>query len=91
MPTYDYVCSSCGHQFEHFQSMSSAPLSNCPSCSAPVKRKIGSGIAPIFKGSGFYQTDYKNSAPAASGGNTPESKPAAETKPASETASAPAA
>lgn len=91
MPTYDYICDSCGHQFEHFQSMSSAPLSNCPSCSGPVKRKIGSGIAPIFKGSGFYQTDYKSTAPASSGSAASETKPAAEAKPAADKSSAPAA
>lgn len=89
MPTYDYVCANCSHQFEHFQSMSSAPLSICPACGGPVRRKIGSGIAPIFKGSGFYQTDYKNSA--SSGSTASETKPAAETKPATDTASAPAA
>lgn len=60
MPTYDYKCLDCGHAFEHFQRISEEPLTNCPVCSGNVKRLIGAGSAPIFKGSGFYQTDYKN-------------------------------
>lgn len=59
MPTYDYVCTDCDHEFEHFQSMSSDPLSVCPECEGKLRRKIGSGGALIFKGSGFYCTDYK--------------------------------
>ncbi len=61
MPTYDYKCLDCGHSFELFQSMSSEPVSVCPKCGGKVKRLIGPGAGPIFKGSGFYQTDYKNS------------------------------
>ena len=60
MPTYDYVCGSCSHAFEHFQSMTSDLLTDCPECAEPkLKRLIGSGSALIFKGSGFYETDYK--------------------------------
>ena len=59
MPTYDYKCSSCGHTFEYFQPMSSEPLTECPQCKGDLKRIIGTGAGPIFKGSGFYQTDYK--------------------------------
>ena len=59
MPTYDYKCTSCGHMFEHFQSMTEDPLTECPVCKGYVKRMIGAGLAPIFKGSGFYETDYK--------------------------------
>jgi len=60
MPTYDYQCQSCNHQFEHFQSMLSELLTDCPKCSEPkLKRLIGSGGGIIFKGSGFYCTDYK--------------------------------
>ncbi|MBC9888730.1 MAG: zinc ribbon domain-containing protein [Opitutae bacterium] len=62
MPTYDYVCPSCGGEFEFFQSMMDAPLTRCPTCSdRTLRRKIGIGAGIIFKGSGFYQTDYKNS------------------------------
>ena len=60
MPTYDYICFSCGNKFEMFQSMTEKPLSNCPECGGKVKRLIGAGAGAIFKGSGFYQTDYKN-------------------------------
>lgn len=61
MPTYEYVCSQCQHEFEAFQSMKDAPLTTCPACQRPsVKRKVGSGAGLIFKGSGFYITDYKN-------------------------------
>ena len=61
MPTYDYKCLTCNYTFEEFQKMSDEPIDTCPSCSGNVKRLIGTGAAPIFKGSGFYQTDYKNS------------------------------
>jgi putative FmdB family regulatory protein len=60
MPTYDYVCKECGHAFEEFQSMSSEFLTVCPSCGKPaLKRQMAGGAGMIFKGSGFYQTDYK--------------------------------
>ncbi len=61
MPTYDYRCLSCGNKFEMFQYMTEKHLSSCPECGGKVKRLIGAGAGPIFKGSGFYQTDYKNS------------------------------
>lgn len=61
MPTYDYQCTSCEHEFEAFQRMSEAPLSDCPACAQPaLKRKIGLGAGFIFKGSGFYETDFKD-------------------------------
>jgi len=60
MPTYDYKCLSCSHKFEVFQTMNSKLLGKCPKCGGKVKRLIGAGSGPIFKGSGFYQTDYKN-------------------------------
>lgn len=63
MPTYDYKCLTCNHRFETFQKMTDAPLMNCPECGGEVKRLIGAGFRPIFKGSGFYQTDYKNTTP----------------------------
>ena len=60
MPTYDYQCESCGRTFEHFQSMSDDPLSECEECSGSLKRLIGGGLGIIFKGSGFYVTDNKS-------------------------------
>lgn len=61
MPTYEYRCSQCHYEFELFQTMSAEPVKTCPKCKGPVKRLIGPGAGPIFKGTGFYQTDYKNS------------------------------
>jgi len=61
MPTYDYICENCGHQFEHFQSITAKPLRQCPKCrKRKLKRLIGIGSGVIFKGSGFYQTDYRS-------------------------------
>lgn len=62
MPTYDYECQTCGHQFEARQSMKDPHLTDCPQegCAGPVKRKIGLGAGLIFKGSGFYITDYRS-------------------------------
>ncbi|MBU0474273.1 MAG: zinc ribbon domain-containing protein [Bacteroidetes bacterium] len=60
MPTYDYKCKECGITFELFQKMSDEPIQNCIECNGEVKRLIGSGLTPIFKGSGFYETDYKS-------------------------------
>ena len=62
MPTYDYVCEKCEHEFEFFQSMSDDRLTDCPvdSCDGAVKRKIGTGAGIIFKGSGFYETDNRS-------------------------------
>jgi len=113
MPTYEYVCEKCGHQFEQFQSISAKPLTTCPEtvCAqkrwgkGKVKRAISGGAGLLFKGSGFYITDYrsekykeaakKESAPAASGSSDAkssktESKPAA-TKSESKPAKTPAA
>ena len=61
MPNYDYKCLECSHTFEVFQKMSEKPLDKCPKCGGKVKRLIGPGAGPIFRGKGFYQTDYKNS------------------------------
>ena len=61
MPTYDYRCQECGHEFELFQSMTDRVKRKCPECSQPkLKRLIGTGGAVIFKGSGFYETDYRS-------------------------------
>ena len=70
MPTYEYYCTSCGFEFEEFQSIASEPITVCPKCNSQVKRKISGGSGLIFKGSGFYITDYKKSKP----------KPESETK-----------
>ena len=62
MPTYDYACSACGHRFEEFQSITADALKKCPACKkAKLERLIGGGAGVIFKGSGFYQTDYRPS------------------------------
>ncbi|MDP4116526.1 MAG: zinc ribbon domain-containing protein [Bacteroidota bacterium] len=61
MPTYEYKCTKCGYRFDVFQSMTAEKLEECPKCSGQVKRLIGAGSGPIFKGSGFYETDYKRS------------------------------
>ena len=61
MPTYDYVCRSCGHQFELFQTISAPVKRKCPQCAArKLERLIGAGSGVLFKGSGFYQTDYRS-------------------------------
>lgn len=61
MPTYEYRCKKCGYEFDEFQKMTEEPLRVCPKCNGELKRLIGTGAGPIFKGNGFYQTDYKNS------------------------------
>jgi putative FmdB family regulatory protein len=61
MPTYEYACQRCGHNFEEFQSITAEPLKKCPRCNGELQRLLGAGSGLIFKGSGFYQTDYKNS------------------------------
>lgn len=61
MPTYEYACEACGNAFEEFQAITAAPLKKCPQCSKPkLKRLIGTGGGVIFKGSGFYTTDYRS-------------------------------
>jgi len=61
MPTYDYRCDACDHAFEEFQSFSEAPLKKCPECKKQkLRRLIGTGAAGLFKGSGFYETDYRS-------------------------------
>ena len=60
MPTYEYVCKDCGYKFEKFQSITANSLRKCPQCSKmKLQRLIGGGAGIIFKGSGFYQTDYR--------------------------------
>lgn len=108
MPTYEYICSKCGHEFEKFQSIADKPLAVCPEevCAqkkwgrGKVKKKISAGAGLIFKGSGFYITDYrsesyKEAAKKESASSTPAAKsekPAAggDKKPATKTESKPA-
>jgi len=99
MPTYEYVCAKCGHEFEKVQPISAKPLTTCPAelCAqkpwgkGKVKRAISAGVGLLFKGSGFYITDYrsekykeaakKDTAPSAAGSDS--KSPTAESKPAS--------
>ena len=80
MPTYEYKCFACDHVFEQFQSITAAPIKRCPQCGkAKVKRLLGTGAGLIFKGSGFYITDYrsesyKNAAKSESGTTGGDSK-----------------
>ena len=61
MPTYDYICENCGYEFEQFQVITAKPIRKCPRCSnISLKRLIGSGSGVIFKGEGFYETDYRS-------------------------------
>jgi putative FmdB family regulatory protein len=61
MPTYGYACQNCGHEFDEFQSITAKPLRKCPECGKlSLKRLIGTGAGIIFKGSGFYETDYRS-------------------------------
>lgn len=60
MPTYEYECEECGHHFEKFQNITAPPEKECPRCQGKVKRLIRGGGGIIFKGSGFYATDYRS-------------------------------
>src|SRR6185436_7987563 len=99
MPTYDYSCDACHHEFEVFESITAEPQKKCPKCKKnKLRRLFGAGAGLIFKGSGFYQTDYRSesykkaatadkpaessSSPSDNGSSKTESKPAAESKPA---------
>ena len=78
MPTYDYVCDACGHKFEEMQSFKAEPLTTCPACGLDkLRRLFGTGAALLFKGSGFYETDYRSeSYKKAEKAESTESKPA---------------
>jgi putative FmdB family regulatory protein len=93
MPTYEYQCDACGHRFERFQSITAQPIRKCPHCGkSKVRRLIGTGAGLIFKGSGFYATDYrsekykesakKESAAASPSSGETKSAPHTENKPA---------
>jgi len=70
MPTYDYRCKACGHTFDEFQSITDKPLKKCPACGGAVERLLGTGSGIIFKGSGFYATDYRRGTPPPSSNRT---------------------
>jgi putative FmdB family regulatory protein len=77
MPTYEYACQKCGHEFEQFQSMRDEPLKKCPKCKKQsLKRLVGGGAGLIFKGTGFYITDYKKKS------GTPDAAPSKPPAPA---------
>lgn len=87
MPTYEYRCTGCGAEFEKFQRMSDEPVAECPECGKRAERKLSGGAGLLFKGSGFYITDYRsesyrNAAKAESGGGDAKPKAGAEAKPA---------
>jgi len=96
MPTYEYKCTACGHAFEQFQSMTAPPVKKCPQCGkSKVKRLLGTGAGIIFKGSGFYITDYRDSsykdkakaesgAPSGDGAAAAKSDGGSESKPSAE-------
>jgi len=79
LPTYDYKCLKCDKRFEIFQSMKDEPLKNCPDCGGEIKRLIGSGAGTIFKGTGFYHTDYKNSSKPSETKTSEKAKPVEKT------------
>ena len=84
MPTYEYICRACGHEFEEFQSIKADPIKVCPKCrKKKVERKISTGGAVIFKGGGFYETDYRSEgykSAADADKKASESKPEAKTE-----------
>lgn len=84
MPTYDYICRACGHEFEIHQPITANPSRKCPKCGKlSLRRLIGKGAGLIFKGSGFYETDYKRSPASSKSEQSPaESTKAKDTKPA---------
>src|SRR5438128_253903 len=81
MPTYEYVCDACAHQFDELQSFNDEPLKKCPKCGKKkLRRLFGTGAAVLFKGSGFYETDYRSeSYKSAAKADQEAAKPAAET------------
>src|SRR5256885_7486365 len=86
MPTYEYKCEACGHRFEKFQSITAAPVRKCPACKkSKVKRLISAGAGLLFKGGGFYITDYRpDSYNKAAKADAPASESTGEAKPATD-------
>lgn len=89
MPTYQYACKECGHQFEAVQSFSDPSLSDCPECTGPLRKLFGS-VGVIFKGSGFYRTDSRSgsSSTVSAGGSSSTSSSGSESKSSASTSSA---
>ena len=91
MPTYEYECKSCGHNFDYFQGMKDEPLKVCPECGKELRRLINGGTGIIFKGGGFYTTDNNSKSGKSVTASTSKAKPGTETpaaeskKPAQET------
>lgn len=82
MPTYDYACRFCEHSFEYFQGISEPLKRKCPSCGRMgLDRLFGTGIGVVFKGSGFYETDYKRASRKDPAGESKQSEPSAESGP----------
>ncbi len=89
MPTYEYRCAACQHLFEEFQSIMDKPLKKCPQCGGRIKRLIGTGAGIIFKGAGFYETDYKRKPVSSAAADKPADKPAATTSDSAASAGTP--
>ena len=85
MPTYAYRCPSCGHEYEQLQKMSDKTLAKCPQCGTRGQRQISGGAGLVFKGSGFYITDYKRAGSKPSSGDEGTKKPDPPAKPKSDT------
>jgi putative FmdB family regulatory protein len=91
MPTYEYACEGCGHRFEEMQSFSEEPLSKCPACKKKkLKRLFGTGAAVLFKGSGFYETDYRSESYKADAQKDTQGQTGSSTTTATDTTSTPA-
>ncbi len=90
MPTYQYACTECGHQFEEFQSFSDDALTECPECSGRL-RKLFNAVGVVFKGSGFYRTDSRSSTSSTETKSETKSESKSETKSETKTESKPAA
>jgi putative FmdB family regulatory protein len=89
MPTYEYHCQACKHQFDELQSFSDAPLKKCPKCKKPkLQRAFGVGAAVLFKGSGFYQTDYRSDSYKSKAQADEQAAKSSTEKPSGDTASA---
>jgi putative FmdB family regulatory protein len=87
MPTYEYKCRRCGHQFEVVKKITEKPGSRCPKCGARAERLVSAGAGLVFKGSGFYVTDYKRPGEKAETGEQPKEQPKKKKKDQADTSS----